>query len=143
MRKFNLTITTPNGLAFTGEVEKVIVTTSCGQIGILRNHTSLFSLLDEGELKITVDNEDHFYSIGGGFLEVSKNKAKILVTRAIKGDEIIEGQVLEAQKKASELLKTKPSKEDVQALESAFRRSLIDLKVARKSKRRRTSEIPL
>jgi len=137
MAKLSLEIVTPEKTAFSGQVDKIFAETAKGIIGILPKHTSLFTLLEQGELKIVVDGNEEYYSIGGGFLEVADNKVKILVTRAVAADEIIEEQVEAARKKAEEIISSKAKGEEAVWARSTFRRSLLDLKVAQKARRKR------
>lgn len=135
MGKLLLEVVTFEKEAFKGEVEKVFAQTDKGIIGILPKHAPLLTLLESGELKIVSGGKERFYSIGGGFLEVKNDKVKIMVTRAVAGEEIIESQVEKAKKRAEKIISEKG--ESLEAAKITFRRSLIDLKVARKARRRK------
>lgn len=136
MQNISLEIITPEKIAYQADtVTSVNVPSSTGELGILPNHVSLFAKLTEGELKIkTQGNEEIFLSIGGGFLEVNKNKVTILVTRAVGASEINEKETLEAQERAQKILTEKPSGEDLAMAQAIYRRSLIDLKIIRRRK---------
>jgi len=137
MDKLYLEIVTPEKTSFSGEVDKIFATTPDGMIGVLPKHTSLFTQLSEGELKIVINGEDNYYSIGGGFLEVVNNKVRILVTRAVAASELVERQIDAAKKKAEQVLAAKPEGEMAVSAQAVLRRSLIDLKVARKIRKRK------
>lgn len=135
MSSFLLEIITPERIAFNDQVEMVIAPSSSGIIGILPHHVPLFSRLVEGEVKITKSGEDLHLAIGGGFIEVTPVKVVILVTSAYKAEEINEQEVLDAQKRAEEALKAKPTGAALLEAQSLFRRSMIALKVLRRHKR--------
>lgn len=142
MNKINLEIVTPDKIAYCeSAVEAINVPGTEGYLGILPDHTPLFTRLTEGEVKITVKGEEIYLAIGGGFLEVNHNKVTILVTRAVHAKELNEKEILAAQKRAFEMLKTKPSGDTLLEAQSLYRRSLLDLKILHKRKKR-SSDIP-
>lgn len=133
METLTLEIITPQRVTYTdSSVSFISVPSETGILGILPQHTPLFAKLTEGELKIVRGKEEIYLSIGGGFIEVSHNKITILVTRAIHAQEINEQEVLEAKRKAEELLKEKPTGESLIFAQNLYRRALIDLKVIRR-----------
>lgn len=134
-----LEIITPEKIAYQDDsIDSVNVPSENGYLGILPHHTSLFAQLTEGELKISKGNEEILLAIGGGFIEVNKNKVTIIVTRAVHATEINEKKVIEAKQRAEQLLKDKPTGEALLEAASLYRRSLLDLKIIRKRLRNRS-----
>ena len=74
-------ILTPKGLEFKGETTCLVLPTILGQISVLPQHTSLISVLKPGYMKIKTKKEEISKEIEGGILEVSQNKAVILLKR--------------------------------------------------------------
>ena len=140
MSSFLLEIITPERIAFSDSVEMLTVPSSTGQIGILPRHIPLFTRLVEGELKILRKNEELYLAIGGGFLEVTHDKAVVLVTEAYNASEINEKEISEARKKAEEVLKSKPTGEALISAQTLFRRSVIALKLLKR--KRGTHSLP-
>ena len=140
MKSLHLEIITPEKVAFSDSVNIITAPSADGQIGILPEHVPLFAQLVEGEVKITKDDHVFYLAIGGGFLEVTKNKAVILVTSAYKAEEINEAEVLQAKKRAEEALKEEPQGEALIAAQTQFRRSQIALKVMRRRRKPLTDE---
>ncbi len=134
MSTFNLEIITPQKIAYTNsEVGYLAVPGSEGILGILPNHAPLFALLTDGELVITTKEKEPIYmAIGGGFIEIHKNKVTVLVTRAAGADQISETEAKEAMERAERLLKEKPEGTTLNEALSLYRRALIDLKVVRR-----------
>ena len=131
---FLLEIITPERIAFSDQVEMLVAPSASGVIGILPYHTPLFTRLIEGEVKITKTGEEYFLAIGGGFLEVTPNKAIILVTLAYHAEEINEKEVLQAKKRAEEALAAKPTGAALLEAQSLFKRSVIALRVIRRKR---------
>ena len=74
-----LEIITPDRTLFTGEVKLIQVPGTKGSFEILKNHAPIISTLEQGTIKI-IDQQDQedFYDILGGVIEVKKNKVVIL-----------------------------------------------------------------
>lgn len=134
MKTFLLEIITPERIAYTGPVEMVTASSVSGEIGILAGHVPLFSQLKEGEVKITKNGEEAYLAIGGGFLEVTPQKTTILVTSAYHADEINEKEVLEAKKRAEEILAAKPEGSTFIEAQTQFNRAMIAMKVMNRKK---------
>lgn len=74
---------------WSGQASMVIARTTEGDVGVLRNHAPLLSLLVPGVVEITaVDGEDQVAAIDGGFLSVAANRVSILSEHAVLGHEV-------------------------------------------------------
>lgn len=136
--KFLFEVITPERSVFKDEVEEIIVPTLSGQIAVLPNHTSLFTQVEQGEMIIKKNNKAQHLAITGGFFEINKNNAILLADYAVRSEEVEVSKALEAQKKAQKIMKEskeKVSNEDFARAESDFRRSILELKIARKSRK--------
>lgn len=132
--QFLLEIYTPERKAFAQQVDLVSVPTSKGRIGVLARHIPLFTSIVEGEVKIVSGNEEYYLAIGGGFMEVMKDKVIILVSRAIRADELNEEEIRKAEQAAKEILaKSKESQERADA-QAVLRRAILDMKVLRRKR---------
>ncbi|MCX8009181.1 MAG: ATP synthase F1 subunit epsilon [Patescibacteria group bacterium] len=130
--QFLLEIYTPERKAFSEQVDFVSVPTHQGRIGVLARHIPLFTSIVEGEVKIVVGNEEYFLAIGGGFMEVMKEKVIILVSRAMHAHELNEEEIRKAEEAAKEILsKAKEGQERADA-QMILRRAILDLNVLRK-----------
>jgi F-type H+-transporting ATPase subunit epsilon len=77
---FKVEVLTPEGEVFNDEVEMVSTKTSVGSIGILAHHQPLLGMLDPTELRLyKSDSEVVRYAQGEGFLQMSGDRALILV----------------------------------------------------------------
>ncbi len=74
-----LEIITPDQKLFSGEVKLVQVPGTQGSFEILKNHAPIISSLEKGTVKvITQQDQEDFFNIEGGVIEVKKNKIVIL-----------------------------------------------------------------
>ncbi len=77
---FHVTVATVSGALFEGEARSVSVPSVDGITVVLAHHEPLIALLKEGTVRVTDQNgTESQYAIGGGVLEVSHNKAIVLV----------------------------------------------------------------
>lgn len=75
----NLEIITPDKSIFSGEVSLVQLPGIDGSFEILNNHAPLISVLKKGKIKIKDDkDQEQFFEVNGGVVEVLKNKVLIL-----------------------------------------------------------------
>lgn len=74
-----LEIITPSSTLFTGEVSLVQLPGIDGLFEILKSHAPLVSALKEGRVKVVDDkNQEQFFDIRGGVVEVSHDKILLL-----------------------------------------------------------------
>lgn len=80
----HIEILTPEKKIYDGEVYGVQLPGVAGSFEVLDRHAPLVSALKTGVLKILLDNKGNTtsYKISGGFIEVLKNKATILIETA-------------------------------------------------------------
>jgi F-type H+-transporting ATPase subunit epsilon len=106
---------------YEGLVDYVTVPGELGQMGILPGHANIISLLDVGEVKITVDGKNTFIAINGGIIEVKKNNIIILANEAALPEEIIEKEIDNAIKMAEKKLASKLEPSELIQLERHIR----------------------
>ena len=74
-----LEIVTPEKTIFAGEVSLVQLPGVDGSFEILNHHAPLISVLKRGKIKIEDDqNQEQFFEINGGVVEVLRNKVLVL-----------------------------------------------------------------
>ncbi len=89
--KFDVSLVTPEGAAFEGEAEMVVVPGAAGEIGVLARHAPLVATLKAGStrvyLNVDADEVDEF-ATGPGFFKVELDRAIALVDDAVAADSI-------------------------------------------------------
>ena len=88
-RKFDVSIVTPEGPAYEGEAEMLVVPGAAGEIGVLARHAPLIATLKAGETRVYItQNEIRAYATGPGFFQVQFDRAIALVDDAVLASEI-------------------------------------------------------
>jgi len=139
MAKLTVELVTTERRVLTQEADIVIAPGTEGELGILPRHAPLVTTLNPGVMTLRNDGEEQILAIGGGFLQVYRDRVLILADAAERSDEIDEGRAAEARTRAETALKEAQAQGGLQAeaARAALRRSLIRLNVARR--RRRTT----
>jgi F-type H+-transporting ATPase subunit epsilon len=127
-----LEIVTPDGKAYSDDVEMVTLTGVQGEMGILPQHVHLMTKLVPGEVVVRKDGRDVFVAVGGGLVEVTGTRVSILTDMAVAADKIDEAKAEEARRRAEARLKEKLSAEEVASTNASLARSLAQLKVKRR-----------
>lgn len=134
-QQFQLDIITPQRKVFSEPVDSVSAPTPDGSIEILARHQALFTILSDGELRIGAKGKEYFLAIGGGFMEVIPGgTTTVLVSRAVKADEVNEAEIKKAMESAKSLVARKASGQELAAAMTLIQRSKLELKVARRKK---------
>ena len=96
-RKFSVSLVTPDGPAFEGEVEMVVVPGAAGEIGVLARHAPLVATLKAGGTRVHIrrDEETVDFATGPGFFKVEQDRALALVDDAIEAREIDDARATE------------------------------------------------
>jgi F-type H+-transporting ATPase subunit epsilon len=94
---FDVSLVTPDGPAFEGEVEMLIVPGADGEIGVLARHAPLVAMLKAGSTRVHIrrDSEVHEFATGPGFFKVEQDRALALVDDAVDAKEIDDSRARE------------------------------------------------
>ncbi len=98
-RTFDLSLVTPEGAAFEGEAEMLIVPGAAGEIGVLARHAPLVAMLKAGEIRVKSDGQWQAFAAGPGYFKVQQDRALVLVDDAVRAEEI---DIEEARREAEE-----------------------------------------
>ena len=90
-RTFSVSLVTPEGAAFEGEVEMLVVPGADGEIGVLARHAPLVALLNAGSTRIYRDRQSEDvleFATGPGFFKVEQDRALALVDDTVEARNI-------------------------------------------------------
>ncbi|MEZ4734052.1 MAG: F0F1 ATP synthase subunit epsilon [Caldilineaceae bacterium] len=130
-------IVTPERRLLSEEVDMVTLPGVDGQMGILRGHVPLLTLLDIGEIVLHRQNNTRHIAVGGGVVEIRPDKVTILADTAEQAEEIDLQRAEAARERARTSLAGAGEQRDPQAV-AALRRSNLRLKVAQRRRHRST-----
>jgi F-type H+-transporting ATPase subunit epsilon len=126
-RKFDLSLVTPEGPAFEGEAEMVVVPGAAGEIGVLARHAPLVATLKAGSTRVyqSVDDDDVIeFATGPGFFKVELDRAIALV------DDAVEAKAIDDERARRQLDEARAELERVEAGESAADRWQLEQRIA-------------
>jgi len=130
-----LEIITPEGSAYSEDVEMVTLPAVEGQMGVCPLHMPVMTQMVPGEIIVQRDGHDQSFAVGEGMVEVTGEHVAILTDMAIAAEQIDEAKVEEARQRALERLNEKLSDEEVAAVNASLAHSLAQLHVKRRQKK--------
>jgi len=75
-----LEIISPQGIAFSGDIESVCLPGTLGKFTVLKNHAPLISVLTEGVIAYrTPSGEENSFDIKGGIADVENNVVSVCI----------------------------------------------------------------
>jgi F-type H+-transporting ATPase subunit epsilon len=131
---FDVALVTPDGAAYDGEAQMIIVPGAAGEIGVLARHAPLVATLKAGSTRIHLGPDDVLeFATGPGFFKVELDRALALVDDAVDAKEIDEERArrqLDEAKAELERLDRGESEADRWQLEQRVRHAENQLGVA-------------
>ncbi len=87
--QFSVVLVTPEGAAFEGDAEMLVVPGAAGEIGVLARHAPLVATLKAGSTRVHLGGTDvRTFATGPGFFKVETDRALALVDDAVDVNEI-------------------------------------------------------
>jgi F-type H+-transporting ATPase subunit epsilon len=125
--KFDLSLVTPEGPAFEGEAEMVIVPGAAGEIGVLARHAPLVATLKAGSTRVYESVDDEVvveFATGPGFFTVELDRAIALV------DDAVDAKSIDHERAQHQLEAARAELERVEAGESTADRWQLEQRIA-------------
>src|SRR5215813_5396564 len=111
--KFDVALVTPDGAAFDGEAEMIIVPGAAGEIGVLARHAPLVAMLKAGSTRIHLGPAEVLeFATGPGFFKVEQDRALALV------DDAVDARHIDRERAAGQLEAARAELERVERGES-------------------------
>ena len=112
-KQFEVSLVTPEGPAYEGNAEMVVVPGAAGEIGVLARHAPLVAMLKAGSTRIHVSETDVLeFATGPGFFKVEQDRALALV------DDAVDSREIDTERARQQLEEAKTELERVEAGES-------------------------
>jgi F-type H+-transporting ATPase subunit epsilon len=87
--KFSVSVVTPDGPAYEGDAEMLVVPGAAGEIGVLARHAPLIATLKAGSTRVYLGGTEVLtFATGAGFFKVETDRALALVDDAVNVNEI-------------------------------------------------------
>ncbi len=121
---YHLSIVTPEKIFYEDEVTSLIAPGSEGYLGVLTDHAPLITALVPGKLTVKDQkNQELFFSVGGGFMEVLKNQVTILAHSIEFINDIDLERAKRAMDRAKQRLRSREQGIDIPRAMTALRRA--------------------
>jgi F-type H+-transporting ATPase subunit epsilon len=139
-RRFDVSLVTPDGPAFEGAAEMVIVPGQIGEIGVLARHAPLIAALKAGATRIHPGGGADVleFATGPGFFQILHDRAIALVDDAVEASRIDDARAraqLEAARAELEAIEQGGSNADRWQVEQRIRHAENQLSVAGRGER--------
>ena len=121
---FSCEVLTPEGEVFSGDVEMVSTRTTTGSIGLLANHEPVLARLEPCELRLYRSDSDVVrFAAAEGYVQMSENRALLLVEEAIVPEQLDAGALRERAEQARSAAQAAPedSEEKLRAVRDGRR----------------------
>jgi F-type H+-transporting ATPase subunit epsilon len=132
----DLIIVTPEGEAYSGPVEQVVLPGSEGEFGVLEEHERTLAPLQHGAIEIKLASGSEWAAVSNGFADVSSERVVVLADFCVMAGSIDKAKVSETQSEAQAELDALAEGEENEArretLSEIVRQSEVQLEVANK-----------
>ncbi|WP_227937047.1 F0F1 ATP synthase subunit epsilon [Alkalihalobacillus deserti] len=133
MPTIQVSVVTPDGKVYDGDVDMVSVRTVEGELGILPKHIPLVAPLTVGAVRIKKGSTVEKVAVSGGFVEVRPDKVTILAEAAELPSGIDVDRAREAKERAQKRIDSAKSDEiDFKRAELSLKRAINRIDVAGK-----------
>jgi F-type H+-transporting ATPase subunit epsilon len=80
----NVSVISPEKTLFQGDAESVVVPAFDGELGILRGHAPLMTLIGNGVLRIRIPGgqSEQRFNVNGGFLQIADDNVRVVTESA-------------------------------------------------------------
>ena len=128
-----LKIITHERIVFDGEVDELVLQTTSGQIGILKDHIPITTSLDIGVTKARVGEKFKYFATMGGVFQFKENNAVILTDICENGCDIDVTRANAAKERAENRLAESAADLDSKRAQAALARALARLQASLKN----------
>ncbi|MFV8826333.1 F0F1 ATP synthase subunit epsilon [Alkalihalobacterium sp. APHAB7] len=133
MQTMTVSVVTPDGTVYEGEVEMVSARAQSGELGILPRHIPLVAPLDIGAVRLKNGSDVKLVAVSGGFIEVRPDQVTILAEAAELPSDIDVARARAAKERAERRInEAKQDEIDFKRAQLALRRAVNRLGVTEK-----------
>ncbi|MBP5426474.1 MAG: ATP synthase F1 subunit epsilon [Clostridiales bacterium] len=132
-KSFKLDIVTPDKKFFGDMAEMIVINTSLGKIGVMKNHIPMVFAVMAGIIKIRKDGVDRKAFVGEGFMEVGRNSVTLMVDAAEWPEDIDLRRAQKAKERAEENLRRELAHKEYMRNKAALLRAIERIKITKKS----------
>lgn len=137
-----LELITLQGVKLNKPIYEATISTADGEIGVFPDHEPLVTIAVPGVVTVRHEETDpddrlEYFAIGGGVVEISGERIRILVDEADHGDDIVEAESQAALQRALKLRDEATDQVELDKAHQLVDRHAVRLKVAELRRRKR------
>ena len=125
-----LKIITHEKIVYDGDVDELVLQTTSGQIGVLKDHIPITTSLDIGVTKAKIVDKYKYFATMGGVFQFKDNNATILTDICEDSCDIDVARAKAAKERAEARLAETNAQIDAQRAQAALARALVRLQAA-------------
>ena len=130
MATFPLKVLTIDHCFFEGDVDRIVVRTTQGDVGILPNHVPYIAALGIGALIIVQNGERRVAAVSGGVVDVTREGTTILARTCEWADEIDVNRANSASERGRTALQKKESDREYEVAQVKLKKALNRIRIA-------------
>lgn len=130
MKEFHLEVVTPDGLAFDGMVESLIVHSTDGDVEFLAGHIDYVASLGTGKARLKYQGKDRYASVSGGFVTVSGGEVKLVAITFEFAEDIDLERARLAEQRAKDTIMSSSDAKSVEIAKLKLQRAISRINVA-------------
>ena len=132
MATLKLEVVTPEAIAYSEDVDFVVLPGSEGELGVYPRHVPILTALKPGELRVLKDGRETVLAVGEGFVEIKGDAVSVLTDMALSSEQIDLGAAEAAVERAKTAMKEDHGAEEVAAIQASLQKALAQLHVKRR-----------
>ena len=130
MSTFHLKGLTTERSFYDDDVDRIVVRTTQGDVGILPGHVPYIAALGIGGLTIIKDGQEHVAAIAGGFVDCSKEGTVVLARTCEWANEIDINRAREAAERAKARLHQQESEHEHDIAQLKLKKAINRMRIA-------------
>ncbi len=118
---------------YSGKAEMVFAPLVTGEVGVLPRHAPLIARMKAGEVRVRTDrNEDLYFYVSGGLLEVQPYVVTVLADTALRAKDLDEAAALQAKERAEDALKNRQADIDYAKAQAELAEAVAQLRAIKR-----------
>lgn len=136
LTSYKLDVVSAESRLFSGDVHKIVVTGSQGELGIYPGHAPLLTTIKPGMVDIFTKDGDHeVIYLSGGILEIQPTCVNILADTAIRGEDLDKERALKSVEQARLQMANVGKSQSVDEISYKLQKELAKLRVIELTKK--------
>lgn len=117
---------------YSGTAEMVFAPLVTGEVGILPRHAPLLARMKPGEVRVRNGEEELFFYVSGGLLEIQPHVVTVLADTAVRARDLDEAAALKAKERAEEAMRDRQAGIDYARAQAELAEALAQLRAIQK-----------